>query len=159
MAASDFSLEDAGATEQFGRTLATCKQPGMLIFLQGDLGAGKTTLVRGYLRGLGHQGPVKSPTYTLVEPYEIGQENLYHLDLYRLSDPEELEWIGIRDLFDGESTCLIEWPQRGAGMLPDPDVQIDLRVEGRGRRLTLEAFSTRGEQLTLCLESVQKNTE
>lgn len=152
MAATEIRLDDAGATETFGRRLAACQQAGSLIFLQGDLGAGKTTLVRGYLRGLGHQGPVKSPTYALVEPYETGRGNLYHLDLYRLSDPEELEWIGIRDLFDGESVCLIEWPQRGAGMLPEPDVQIALSVEGRGRRLILEALSARGERVASCLE-------
>jgi len=150
MAAIEISLDDAEATESFGRRLAACQQTGLLVFLDGDLGAGKTTLVRGYLRGLGHDGPVKSPTYTLIEPYEIGQVNLYHLDLYRLSDPEELEWIGIRDLFDGESICLIEWPKRGAGMLPEPDVQICLSVEGRGRRLTLEALSSRGEQVIRC---------
>lgn len=153
MAVTDIRLDDAGATEAFGRRLAACQQPGLLIFLNGDLGAGKTTLVRGYLRGLGHQGPVKSPTYTLIEPYETGQGHLYHLDLYRLSDPEELEWIGLRDLFDGQSVCLIEWPQRGEGMLPEPDVVICLTVEGRGRQLVLEALSVRGEQIVQCLES------
>jgi tRNA threonylcarbamoyladenosine biosynthesis protein TsaE len=153
MAAIDIRLDDAEATEAFGRRLAACQQPGLLIFLHGDLGAGKTTLVRGYLRGLGYQGPVKSPTYTLIEPYETGQGYLYHLDLYRLSDPEELEWIGLRDLFDGESVCLIEWPQRGEGMLPEPDVHIRLTVEGHGRRLALEACSARGEQIARCLES------
>jgi len=152
MAAIDIRLDDADATETFGRHLSACWQAGAVIFLHGDLGAGKTTLVRGYLRGLGHQGPVKSPTYTLVEPYQTDLGNLYHLDLYRLSDPEELEWIGIRDLFDGESICLIEWPQRGEGMLPEPDVQICLTVEGVGRRLMLEACTIRGERITRCLE-------
>jgi len=151
MAVFDVRLEDADATEAFGRRLAACQRPGALIFLEGDLGAGKTTLVRGYLRGLGHRGAVKSPTYALVEPYRIDDSNLYHLDLYRLSDPEELEWIGIRDLFDGDSVCLIEWPQRGAGMLPEPDVRISLTVDGRGRRALLEACSPRGEQITDCL--------
>ncbi|VAW78628.1 tRNA threonylcarbamoyladenosine biosynthesis protein TsaE [hydrothermal vent metagenome] len=152
MAAIEISLDDADATEAFGRRLAACQQAGLLIFLDGDLGAGKTTLVRGYLRGLGHEGSVKSPTYTLIEPYEIGQLSLYHLDLYRLSDPEELEWIGIRDLFDGESICLIEWPKRGVGMLPEPDVKIALSVEGRGRLMTLETFSARGERIVSCLD-------
>jgi tRNA threonylcarbamoyladenosine biosynthesis protein TsaE len=151
MAEVDIRLDDAEATEVFGRRLAACQQPGMVVFLQGDLGAGKTTLVRGYLRGLGHLGPVKSPTYALIEPYETGQGNLYHLDLYRLADPEELEWIGLRDLFDGESVCLIEWPQRGEGMLPEPDVTIRLSVEGQGRRLVLEVISPRGEQVVRCL--------
>ena len=152
MAGIEVRLEDAEATEAFGRRLSACQQVGALIFLQGDLGAGKTTLVRGYLRGLGHKGPVKSPTYTLIEPYQTGQGNLYHLDLYRLSDPEELEWIGIRDLFDGESVCLIEWPQRGEGMLPVPDLQVSLVVEGRGRRLTLEALTACGEQIVDCID-------
>ena len=153
MAVTEIRLDDAEATEAFGRRMAACQQAGVLVFLYGDLGAGKTTLVRGYLRGLGHQGTVKSPTYTLIEPYQTGQGNLYHLDLYRLSDPEELEWIGIRDLFDDESICLIEWPQRGEGMLPAPDVQISLIIEGQGRRLTLEAHSARGEQVVSCIES------
>ncbi len=151
MAGIEFHLDDAEATESLGRRLAACQQPGLVMFLHGDLGAGKTTLVRGYLRGLGHQGPVKSPTYALIEPYETGQGNLYHLDLYRLADPEELEWIGLRDLFDGESVCLIEWPQRGEGMLPEPDMNIYLSVEGQGRRLLLEALSPRGEQVAHCL--------
>ena len=151
MAGIEFHLDDAEATESLGRRLASCQQPGLVMFLHGDLGAGKTTLVRGYLRGLGHQGPVKSPTYALIEPYETGQGNLYHLDLYRLADPEELEWIGLRDLFDGESVCLVEWPQRGEGMLPEPDVNIYLSVEGQGRRLLLEALSPRGEQVAHCL--------
>lgn len=151
MAGIEYHLDDAEATESLGRRLAACQQAGLVVFLHGDLGAGKTTLVRGYLRGLGHTGPVKSPTYALIEPYEMAQGNLYHLDLYRLADPEELEWIGLRDLFDGDSVCLIEWPQRGEGMLPEPDVNISLSVEGRGRRLVLEALSTRGEQLVRCL--------
>ena len=157
MAAIDIRLDDADATETFGRHLSACRQAGAVIFLHGDLGAGKTTLVRGYLRGLGHQGPVKSPTYTLIEPYQTDRGNLYHLDLYRLSDPEELEWIGIRDLFDGESVCLIEWPQRGEGLLPEPDIHIHLTVEGRGRRLTLEACTARGEQIVASLRSSLKN--
>jgi len=151
MGATEIRLDDARATEAFGRSLAACQQPGLLVFLHGDLGAGKTTLVRGYLRGLGHQGPVKSPTYALIEPYETGQGRLYHLDLYRLSDPEELEWVGLRDLFDGESVCLIEWPQRGEGMLPEPDLNICLTVEGRGRRLALEVLSDRGAQVAHCM--------
>lgn len=155
MAVIETCLDDTEATEAFGCRLAACRQPGLLVFLHGDLGAGKTTLVRGFLRELGHKGPVKSPTYALIEPYETAQGPLYHLDLYRLSDPDELEWIGIRDLFDGESICLVEWPQRGAGMLPEPDVQISLSVEGRGRWLTLEALSTRGEQVVSCLEATQ----
>ncbi|TCK19058.1 tRNA threonylcarbamoyladenosine biosynthesis protein TsaE [Thiogranum longum] len=154
MAALDVRLENPEATEVFGRRLASCQQAGLLVYLYGDLGAGKTTLVRGYLRGLGHQGRVKSPTYTLIEPYQTEHGRVYHLDLYRLSDPDELEWIGLRDLFDGESVCLIEWPQRGEGVLPEPDVDIRLSAEGQGRRLMLEALSPRGEQVARCLGSL-----
>ena len=141
------NLPDRAATEAFGEQLAAACEDGLLVFLHGQLGAGKTTLVRGFLRARGHSGPVKSPTYTLVEPYTTAQGDVYHLDLYRLADAEELEWIGIRDLFEGESICLVEWPEQGAGSLPDPDLHVYLQVEGRGRQLQLQATSPRGERL------------
>ena len=141
------NLPDQAATEAFGEQLAAACEGGLLVFLHGQLGAGKTTLVRGFLRARGHSGPVKSPTYTLVEPYTTAQGNVYHLDLYRLADAEELEWIGIRDLFEDESICLIEWPEQGAGILPQPDLRVYLRVEGSGREIRVEAASPRGEQL------------
>jgi tRNA threonylcarbamoyladenosine biosynthesis protein TsaE len=145
-------LPDAEATEAFGARLAGCCREGTLVFLHGELGAGKTTLVRGFLRAAGCSGPVKSPTYTLIEPYSLERGNVYHLDLYRLADAEELEWIGVRDLFDGEQVCLIEWPERGAGFLPEADLHLYLRPEGSGRRLHLAAETPRGQRLVDCLD-------
>ena len=118
-----------------GAKLALQLKPGMLIFLQGDLGAGKTTLVRGILRGLGHQGSVKSPTYNLVEPYMINDEPFFHFDLYRVMDLEELEYMGMRDYINKDSICFIEWPDKGAGFLPEADLLIDIKIKGSQREL------------------------
>jgi tRNA threonylcarbamoyladenosine biosynthesis protein TsaE len=125
-------------TEQFGATLWSLLPLPSVIFLQGDLGAGKTTLVRGLLRAAGHTGAVKSPTFTLVEEYEIAGRKIFHFDLYRLNDPEELEWIGIRDYFQQNTLCFIEWPEKGAGFLPPADALIQLSIKGLGRELSLE---------------------
>ena len=126
--------------EAIGRVLA----PPLVIFLHGELGMGKTTLTRGVLRAFGHQGAVKSPTYTLVEPYQLTGIEVFHFDLYRLGDPEELEYMGIRDYFDDASICLVEWPERGAGFLPRPDLDIQIEKAGKGRSLRFEATSNRG---------------
>ena len=118
---------------------------GLVIWLYGDLGAGKTTFARGFLRGLGYQGIVKSPTYTLVEPYEPVPGTLcYHFDLYRLVAAEELEFTGARDYFDDSSLCLIEWPEKAAACLPSADIACTLVLHNTGRQMTLRAGSDRG---------------
>lgn len=129
-------LADDAATEALGAELAQRVSSGT-VFLEGTLGAGKTTLVRGWLRALGHEGAVKSPTYTLVEPYRLNDVDVYHFDLYRLSDPEELEYIGGRDYFAPNCLSLVEWPEKGAGMLPAPVLTIELEVVGSARRALL----------------------
>jgi tRNA threonylcarbamoyladenosine biosynthesis protein TsaE len=136
-------LKDTEATEQFGAKLWQELPPKCLIFLHGDLGAGKTTLVRGFLRAAGYAGAVKSPTYTLVEEYTIGERKIYHFDLYRVADPEELEWIGIRDYFAQDCVCFIEWPDMGEGFLPEPDRVISLVNDGDGRSVEMAVYSRR----------------
>ena len=135
-----YALDSATATEALGARLAARITPGCILYLSGDLGAGKTTLVRGLLHALGHRGTVKSPTYTLVEPYQIGDWRLFHWDLYRLADPEELEFLGLRDQLDGQAMLLIEWPERGQGELPAADVEIALSYAGEGRACQLTAL-------------------
>ncbi|MDH5424746.1 MAG: tRNA (adenosine(37)-N6)-threonylcarbamoyltransferase complex ATPase subunit type 1 TsaE [Gammaproteobacteria bacterium] len=144
-------LPDEEAQLQFAGRLADKAFGGMLVFLFGDLGAGKTTFVRGFLRALGFTGIVKSPTYTLVEPYQLGELMVYHFDLYRLADPEELEYAGGRDYFDGHSICLIEWPQQAEGFLPMPDLTINLSYAETGRNLEMSAATEMGKNVMLQL--------
>ncbi|MFT6351734.1 MAG: tRNA threonylcarbamoyladenosine biosynthesis protein TsaE [Neptuniibacter pectenicola] len=129
-------LPDEASMVAFGAKIAQATQGHGVIFLLGDLGMGKTTLSRGVIRGFGHQGSVKSPTYTLVEPYEVNGKHIYHFDLYRLSDPEELEYLGIRDYFDEQALCLVEWPDKGRGMLPAADLVLQIALLGYGRQLS-----------------------
>lgn len=142
-------LSDEQATTQLGAELAAASRdlPRLFIHLHGELGAGKTTLVRGMLRALGHHGAVRSPTYTLLEPYDFTERQCLHLDLYRLADPGELEYIGLRELLSGPVLVLVEWPDRGAGVLPEPDVVVTLAYHDAGRDVSLEAVSETGERL------------
>ena len=163
-----FDLPDEDATLAFGGRFAQAilqvrlnysstpneRFPGLQVQLIGDLGAGKTTLVRATLRALGHAGRVRSPTYTLVEPYllatETGPLELYHFDLYRFADPAEWADAGFREYFDAGAICLVEWPQRAGGLLGVPDLEFTLEQEGEGRVLIARAFSETGKS---CLES------
>ncbi|MFQ6575465.1 tRNA (adenosine(37)-N6)-threonylcarbamoyltransferase complex ATPase subunit type 1 TsaE [Pseudomonas sp. UM16] len=147
-------LADEEAMVRFGNRIAEVTKGHGVIFLEGDLGAGKTTLSRGIIRGLGHTGAVKSPTFTVVEPYEIGDIRAFHFDLYRLVDPEELEFLGIRDYFEDDALCLFEWPQKGAGVLPKPDLTITISPQASGRSLNLSPQGARGVAwcATLALE-------
>ena len=138
--------------EALGVRLAVLCRPGMRIHLQGELGAGKTTMARGILHGLGYQGSVKSPTYTLVEPYLVDDKRIFHFDLYRIADPEELEAIGLRDYLDSDSLCLVEWPERAAAFLGEPDLLITIAIEGKGRVVTVTACSALGRAVLAGLE-------
>jgi len=146
-------LPDEDATRALGGALARALQPGLVIYLHGDLGAGKTALTRALLHAAGHQGAVKSPTYTLSEPYRIrlGGEpvELIHYDLYRMSSPEEFLDAGFREDFNGHNICIVEWPEKGEPVLPPPDVNVLLEVSGLGRTVELQALSDLG---LLCLE-------
>jgi tRNA threonylcarbamoyladenosine biosynthesis protein TsaE len=146
-------LQDVAATEKLGSVLANVLQDGTLILLQGDLGVGKTSLVRGVLRQLGHTAAVKSPTYTLLEEYSLAGKEIIHFDLYRLSDPEELDLIGIRDYFNGKACCFVEWPDRGKGYLPPEDLVIRISHRASGREARLTAASDSGREIIASIQT------
>ena len=156
-------LADEEATvasgEAIGQAIGTSNaaRAGLVIYLQGDLGAGKTTLCRGILRAFGHRGAVKSPTYTLVETYMLPALTLHHFDLYRLHDPEELEFMGIRDYFGADTLVLVEWPQRGSGHFPTADLDLTLAEQGSGRVLHIRAISAPGTALMDRLKNILKH--
>jgi tRNA threonylcarbamoyladenosine biosynthesis protein TsaE len=141
---SSLALADATATLRLGAALAAGIAPGRVLHLSGELGTGKTTLVRGLLRELGHTGPVKSPTYTLVELYVVSSLNLYHFDFYRFKDSSEWLESGFREYFSSSSACVVEWPERAGGRLPAPDVAVRLELAGPGRRAWLSAATPAG---------------
>ncbi len=141
------TITDAQAMQKLGRQVATHCPLGSKLYLQGELGAGKTTFIRGFLRGKDYQGKVKSPTYTLVEPYKLSQVTVFHFDLYRINDPLELEAIGLRDYFDGEAICLVEWPEQASELLGIPDVLIRIDIQARQRELSLQANTEVGSNI------------
>jgi tRNA threonylcarbamoyladenosine biosynthesis protein TsaE len=154
MKSCTLALPDAAATEHAGAAVARVLAAGMVVTLAGDLGAGKTTLARGVLRALGWRGPVKSPTYTLVEHYPLSNLYLYHFDFYRFDDVAEWDDAGVAECFRDDALCLVEWPERVAGRLPDPDVAITLAhasVDATGRTLTATATTRAGER---CIDAL-----
>lgn len=140
------ALPGPEATERLGACMAATRPTPAIVYLDGDLGAGKTTLARAMLRGLGVQGPVRSPTYTLVERYPLAHGEAVHMDLYRLADPGELDFLGLDDLHAEAGLWLVEWPERGAGVLPACDLMVRLAVDGAGRQARLLPCSAGGAE-------------
>jgi tRNA threonylcarbamoyladenosine biosynthesis protein TsaE len=148
----DLKLPDDAATARLGAALAAGIAPGRALHLLGELGSGKTTLVRGLLRALGIKGPVKSPTYTWVEPYTVSRLDLYHFDFYRFEDRTEWLSSGLREYFRPDAVCIVEWPERLAGLLPAPDIEIRLSYDGPARRAAIDSHSPPGEQWLASLQ-------
>ena len=143
----ELDVPEATDMEALGARLAAKLGKVRLVYVHGPLGAGKTTLVRGLLRALGHVGAVKSPTFTLVEPYELGGLPIYHFDLYRLNDPEELEFLGMRDYLHGKGVCVVEWAERAQGVLPAPDIDVMIQATEKGRMVRIAAHTDSGNVL------------
>jgi len=147
-----YALADAAATEALGAALAgplrrACESRAVVLHLAGPLGAGKTTLVRGLLRGLGHRGRVRSPTFTLLEPYALPSLDVIHLDLYRLADPGELDYLGLLDMLGPGCAAVVEWAERGGDRLPGADLRLALDYRGKGRRALLAADTGAGRAI------------
>ncbi len=151
---TEFSLEldNEQGTQHLGEVIGEHLTVPLICYLQGELGAGKTRLVRAIIQSIGYSGNIKSPTYTLVEPYQLERFNIYHFDLYRLSDPEELDFLGIRDYFDHQSVAFIEWPEKGKGWLAIADISIILEINGDGRNIRLIGQTNIGKKLLLKLK-------
>ena len=148
---SNYDLKDESETLRFAESMSSHLRPGMNLYLKGELGAGKTTFVRGLLRGLGYQDKVKSPTYTLVESYSFLKFTIYHFDLYRFKSEHEWDDAGFREYFNETSICLIEWPEKAGSMLPEPDISIELSHEPFGRHLHMTGFTPIGSE---CLKII-----
>ena len=177
MSALNVFLNDEEATLSFGRELAlglttnneTSKKSfelsknqdveilGAVVYLAGDLGAGKTTLTRGIMRGFGYKGAVKSPTYTIIEPYEFVKSHIYHFDLYRLAHAEEVEFLGAEEYFSSKNLCLIEWPERGQGFIPSADLVIELAQKGNGRSVSCMSHTEKGLKIVKRLTERGRN--
>ncbi len=149
-------LPDEAATLALGAALGASLEPGLVVYLRGELGAGKTTLARGVLRGLGYRGPVRSPTYTLVELYEVSRLHLHHFDFYRFHDPREWIDAGFRESFNGRNVSLIEWPEKAAGSVPPADVEITLAPSDSGRNASFTSSSLAGQK---CLASLARRCD
>ena len=145
MAVEHLKLPDEAATLHLGESLASGALPGRVLHLRGELGSGKTTLARGLIRALGHSGRVKSPTYTLVEPYSLLRLNLYHFDFYRFKDRSEWLSSGFREYFNADSLCIVEWPERAGELLASADLEIQLHYDAQSRIATSAAHSAPGE--------------
>lgn len=143
----EYFAKDEDATLKLAAALGEALDGQGVVLLEGQLGAGKTTFSRGLLRAMGHQGAVKSPTFTLVEPYEIGGKSVYHFDLYRLADPEELEFLGVDDYLSGNGLCLIEWADKGGDLLPPWDIKVQFTLDKLARTISLVANSDHGRQV------------
>ena len=148
---SNYDLKDESETLRLAESMASHLFPGMNLYLKGELGSGKTTFVRGALRGLGYQDKVKSPTYTLVEPYSLEKFTIYHFDLYRFKDETEWDDAGFREYFNNTSICLVEWPEKVGHILPKPDISIELSHTAYGRHLHLISYTSIG---TECLKAI-----
>ncbi|MEY4649320.1 MAG: ATPase with strong affinity [Pseudomonadota bacterium] len=148
---SNYDLKDESETLRLAESMASHLFPGMNLYLKGELGSGKTTFVRGVLRGLGYQDKVKSPTYTLVEPYSLEKFTIYHFDLYRFKDETEWDDAGFREYFNNTSICLVEWPEKVGHILPKPDISIELSHTSYGRHLHLISYTSIGIE---CLKAI-----
>ena len=146
-------------TEALGRTLASTLRPGLQIWLQGNLGMGKTTLTRGVLRGLGYEGRVKSPTYTLIEPYVVSRLDLYHFDFYRFNSPEEYLDAGLDEYFAGQGVCLVEWPEKAVPYLPSPDLEVSLSPAADGRIAVIRSNTEAGQTCAIELVRALRGTD
>jgi tRNA threonylcarbamoyladenosine biosynthesis protein TsaE len=148
---SNYDLKDESETLRLAEKMSIFLRPNMNLYLKGELGAGKTTFVRGLLLGLGYQDKVKSPTYTLVEPYDLERFTIYHFDLYRFKDEHEWDDAGFREYFNNQSVCLVEWPEKAGHILPQPDISIELSHQSFGRHIHLVSFTSIG---TECLKVI-----